>query len=729
MVTGPVLLVHDDIASIAAIRRLLSREGREIVLATSAAEAISVARALSPTLVILAPEFDGGRGPHVVSALRELSPGVGLVLLGAKVEGVEAPVIPEPLDAELLLASVREALTSPAVSAPTSSVPPQRDAHGDVTALEHQLFGDLPLDVLEAQLQAEVERRERVAPVAPVAPAPAVATVEPEPAAPEPPKSLPTADVAAWFSEPAPAFAPAPAPASASSPAADVGSSDRAPDVVALAGAAALGAAETFDAPPGTRDGAETVRAGDVDPALVAARALAEAAEEKARLLERLSDAEREERARVEAELAEARARNDALATDLRAAKVEAEHARLEAERRGAAAQEVEARRQSGEARWRDELEQARAEVARVRAEAEELARRAAGRVALRLPIAEDVPERRSTGTVDTVGLCRLIADVAIGRLDVRVDLDVPEGRRSIWLSRGLLAGASSSIRGETLVERARRDGLIDAAQVVELNGAPLSSTAAALGALRALGLIRDAERVPLVQRYIEQVALDALVEPSSRYRLSAEKAPEEVVPAVAPRAALALVAEALRASVQPDEGLSALGGMNVKPTLLLTRFELEALGLDPRELRLLRSCAGTASLEELTLDSGLRVDAVLRLLFMAHALELVSLAPEEASAPGPSAEIDAERLRAKLKQVHDADYFTILGLARTARGPEVERAFQQLSMEFHPLKYLAHEDPALARGAQELADLLSEAATALADDRLRSEYLRHLVE
>ena len=96
---APVLLVHDDIATIASVRRLLAREGFEVILATSAADAIIAFGHYLPGLIVLAPTVEGGRGQVVVEELaqhpdRSLA---RILLLGESVPGFPAPVVPLPL--------------------------------------------------------------------------------------------------------------------------------------------------------------------------------------------------------------------------------------------------------------------------------------------------------------------------------------------------------------------------------------------------------------------------------------------------------------------------------------------------------------------------------------------------------------------------------------------------------------------------------------------------------
>ena len=123
--------------------------------------------------------------------------------------------------------------------------------------------------------------------------------------------------------------------------------------------------------------------------------------------------------------------------------------------------------------------------------------------------------------------------------------------------------------------------------------------------------------------------------------------------------------------------------------------------------------------------------DVALKALAVAHALGLFTLEPAgpEAEATPSPADLDVQRLEAKFEQVQDADYFTVLGLARSAGGEDVKRAYAQLCEEFHPLRFAGHPDATLQQHAHQIHSLLAEAARALGDDRLRQEYARNLLD
>jgi hypothetical protein len=231
---------------------------------------------------------------------------------------------------------------------------------------------------------------------------------------------------------------------------------------------------------------------------------------------------------------------------------------------------------------------------------------------------------------------------------------------------------------------------------------------------------------VPLVQRHTEQIALEAFSEPRSLYRLSPAGPPADVAAAAGPRPAVQVVAEAVRAALQVDE--VELGAI---PVLASSELDPRQLGFSDRERRLLQSIDGEASLEVLLLGSGLRQETALRAMAVARVLGLITLRPaDRTQTPLRQApELDLKRLDAKFEEIQESDYFAILGLPRTAGGEEVERAFLQLASEFHPLKFAGHPDHSVHRRAEVIQSLLSEAAQALQDDRLRSEYARNLLD
>ncbi|MGV3620010.1 MAG: hypothetical protein ACO1OB_04290 [Archangium sp.] len=344
------------------------------------------------------------------------------------------------------------------------------------------------------------------------------------------------------------------------------------------------------------------------------------------------------------------------------------------------------------------------------------------------------LPGNRAVGlsrhdTVGLDGLARVVSQLVLASVEAKLELGVPGGVRTLWFKRGQIIAAESNIDHESLLTRARRDGLIDNKQEAELRmlrGAPPREQ---LDALKARSFIRDIESVPLVQRYTEQVALDSFTEEITQYRIVDETPPPETLLATVPRPTLPMLAESLRRAIAPDVLLEKLGGGQAVATANESELDLRALGFSERERKMLSWVDGDASVEDLSLASGLKPDAAFRALLVAQYLGLIDVKPGTRKTESTSGQLDVNRLEAKYDEVQDADYFTILGLPRVAGGEDVKRAFQRLSQEFDPLRYSGHPDPALQQRAQIVARLLEEAARALEDDRRRAEYARHLLD
>lgn len=332
-------------------------------------------------------------------------------------------------------------------------------------------------------------------------------------------------------------------------------------------------------------------------------------------------------------------------------------------------------------------------------------------------------------GTVGLDGLAQVVCQLVLGNAEVKLELGTEGGTRTLWFKRGQIIAAESTFDAEGLIARARRDGLIDGKQDQELRMLRGATPREQLEALKGRGFIRDIESVPLVQRYTEQVALDAFTEESCQYRIVEETPRPEVLLATVPRPTLPMLAESLRRAVAPDVMLERLGGGEAVPVATDSELDLRALGFSERERKMLTWVDGEASVEDLSLASGLKPDGAFRALLVAKLLGIIEVKPGQRKTEPTSGQLDVQRLEAKYDEVQDADYFTILGLSRAAGSEDVRRAFQRLSQEFDPLRFSGHGDASLQQRAQVVATLLEEAARALEDDRRRVEYARHLLD
>ena len=330
-------------------------------------------------------------------------------------------------------------------------------------------------------------------------------------------------------------------------------------------------------------------------------------------------------------------------------------------------------------------------------------------------------------GQVSLEQLAALVLRLHEVRATARLELRAQETLRILWLAQGELAGAASTHPAESLLGQAVADGLLDTGTAAAARALRLPDEALAQELVER-GALREAEVLPLLQRCTLARALEALSERDSTYRLAADAAPP--AGGCAPeRPLVAVLAEALRRALPPEEVAARTYGTRGVPRRL-GRMQLEPFGFAERERRLLEAVDGERTAQELLRRAGIRQDAGLRALAVAQALGLLDVLSPASPAPTEVApEVELERLEKKWAATEEADYFSVLGLPRTAGTEEVQRAHARLAAEFDPLRYAGHPDPEVPARATRLLTLLDEAAQALGDERLRQAYARSLVD
>lgn len=710
MAATPILLVADDLALIASVKRVLVRHGYEVLLATSAADAVISWGHSLPGLILLQPSVESGRG-HLLLEELQRHPDAQLVrtiLLGEAIAGFPLPIEPTPIDAEHLTRTVDEAFrgAQPAVETPAAP-----EAAVGLEALEQRLFGDLVAD-LEIAPPASVE--------------PVVIPADPRPE---------ESDVLA-----------------------------RAEQMIRISHAEHEARrreeeAELLQLKNAMEEALHRAHLAEENLKREAAKS-AQAEHQRLTLQEEIQQlksmhAQEKELARLrhEGELDAVRiqleTRSEAMtaqSTEQRAsleAQLQAEglqRSRLEAELQSKMkrADELEGevhrltqlvQTTASEKQRREELELALSAKERELQSLAQALHTAQSHAALSV----DAPGKPSIsiarrGDLNLQSLAHLVMQLVDAPLDLCLELRVDEGTRHLWFHKGHIAAAESSVEHEHLIQRARRDGLIDGRQERELQMLRGATPRGQLDALKARGFIRDIETVPLVQRHTEHVALQALSEPSSTYRILDEAPPPHVLMATVPRPTLPMLAESLRRAVSPEDALHQLGGGAAVPTLIESELDLRALGFSERERKMLTWADSESTIEDLSLASGLKPDVAFRTLRVAQLLGVLDVKPGPASTEPPSGELELQRLESKFDEVQDADYFTILGLPRGASTDDVRRASERLSQLFDPLRFSGHPDPAVHQRALAVCALIEEATRALEDDRRRAEYARHLL-
>lgn len=334
-----------------------------------------------------------------------------------------------------------------------------------------------------------------------------------------------------------------------------------------------------------------------------------------------------------------------------------------------------------------------------------------------------------ASGQLTLEQLAELVLKLCNSKDCACLELQSPDATRTLWLKDGRLVAAVSSLYEESLLGRARADGLLDRDQEKELRSLGMVSPSELARAMRTRGYLREIELVPLIQRNAEHIALEALGEEVCNYRLSGDDLNGRAIAAASATPAAQLLPRALARAVSEESILASFGGLDAVPAPRAQALTLGDLGLAEPELNLLGAVDGVLTVGELLLSSAMAQEQALKTLRLASILGAIEIRPgtQPLAAHGP--DVDIRRLKSKFEEVQEADYFAVLGLSRSAGSEEVRQAFEVLSAEFNPLKFAGHMDPSLQSQAEQIQSQLAEAAQTLRDDRLRAAYAGNLTD
>ncbi len=346
-------------------------------------------------------------------------------------------------------------------------------------------------------------------------------------------------------------------------------------------------------------------------------------------------------------------------------------------------------------------------------------------RAALRPP-----PAELRTGTLAELPAPRLLALAARAELGGRIDFE-GAANRSLWFDRGRIVGATSSAPPERVEEIALRLGLVTREQhrLVAAQAAPLAARRAAVVLLER-GFLKPTELTGLVRRRTEEVVFGVFGDPGARFRWAAAEAPADESTSLE-RTALQLAVEGVRRRWLAPEVEAVLGGQATLLAPMATGPSPDELGLSTDERRVVALADGLRTLDELLAASPLdplSTGQLLAALVLVGALAVRTFQGGRPAAAATAA-IDLGRVREKLDQARRADYFDVLGVGRLCTPHEVREAFDRLRSEFDPQRFQGVREEGLETRLDEIQRVLADARDVLANDRLRDEYLRGLVD
>jgi CheY-like chemotaxis protein len=697
-----VLLVDDDIAEISSVKRVLSREGHQAVLATSIADAVALAAQERPPAAIVSATCESGGGSGLVRRLLDETPEQPLrvLLLG---EAGEPPagaiLIPRPLDPAQLAGELRIALGPSAREAPSARIPVQALSGGSPSATGAAEAGRRAAAAALAQRAEDLRRGgEGVDGRGPSTPPP-----------------------------PAPAAIPGPP-----SPFGAGGEEAEDPARRRRAEEARLVAEIDAELDRLTREAEEDHPAaapGPVDEAEeIARRAEEEAdrrhAEEALRAEEAFRRAREEARLRAEEESARSAQQAARSAEETRLAEEEAfllEEVGLDAAEPPPAPPETFAPEASAAAGG----EQPRAPAAEPPAPARHLAHPAPERIPgpAAGPEPSETPPELAAGTLREAPMPRILALAGRSSYTGRIDFGTAFPR-SVYFELGRVVGATSSAPHERVEELALRLGLLTREQHRQAVPATagISSRRAAL-ALLEQGFLKPEELTPLARRRTEEVVFALCAEADGPFRSAPARVPPEERTALG-RGPLSLAVDGVRRRWMDPRLGALLGG----PATLLAPAPRapppSELGLSAPEEQAFALADGLRTLDEIV--EGSPLDALSTRQLLAALVLVGALVPRFQAAAARATDdrvIDRARLREKLDQVRRADYFTILGLSRQCTPYEVRDAAERLLADFDPLRFHGQRETGLGDEIEEVRRVVTEARHVLTDEPLRAEY------
>ncbi|MBC7794953.1 MAG: hypothetical protein H7Z43_14705, partial [Clostridia bacterium] len=305
--------------------------------------------------------------------------------------------------------------------------------------------------------------------------------------------------------------------------------------------------------------------------------------------------------------------------------------------------------------------------------------------------------------------------------------------QKSVVFENGRPVDAYSSQVFDRMEEYLLREGRITRAQYQEVRVKRLRSPRIIGSYLTAEGHLKPEELFGAVRGHLEDLIYSLFEWEQGTYVYVAEHALDDdrVMLDKDPRA---LVVEGIRRKYLLPRLIEKVGS----PSTLLTRtdpegrIDAELLGLTLEEKQIARLVDGARNVDDIVFSSGfgaLRVYQVLAALLSTGAIEVNVRGIEGVNAAGATDldDIDRRRIEERVELARHADYFQVLGVARSATAYEVDLAFDRIARELAPGRL----SPSLRNGMQpelsEIERVLEDARDVLRDSRTRDAYARHL--
>jgi hypothetical protein len=306
----------------------------------------------------------------------------------------------------------------------------------------------------------------------------------------------------------------------------------------------------------------------------------------------------------------------------------------------------------------------------------------------------------------------------------------VNEGARRIVLMDGDLVTASSEITEESLVWFLAGRGDLDREVATRLTGKLPPSGRHAGAALIAQGFLAQNDLWPVLRAHAEWLIGKVLVSGPGSTELDEDiPARLKAEPNVFGGATGAEVfVETARRVLDPVRSLAIIqeqARLDTGTRMML----LSECALSGEEDARIRGAAGK-TVAEICSGATPEFASVVRALVELEVLTLIAparrAAEDRPNEPDPlDEEAIRKKVRAKMVVVQEGDYFSLLGVNRSATSYEIRRAFVELRRTFEPTRLLTAKTVDLHEEVTLILEVVEEAFDILRDERRRDRYRR----
>jgi DNA-binding NarL/FixJ family response regulator len=355
-----------------------------------------------------------------------------------------------------------------------------------------------------------------------------------------------------------------------------------------------------------------------------------------------------------------------------------------------------------------------------------------------RRPITSEPPSR---GDLTDVDVASLLGRLLQSRFTGRVLFRRGPAEKTIHFEDGRPVFAISNLPHDRMGDLLYREGKITREQQQRARDLVVESGRRMGEILVEVGFLKPRELLPAVRHHIEDIVYSLFAWDSGEFAISAGDPTSERIRLT--RHPAALVLEGVRRKYGPDlleaRLRSASAVVAVRSQRQLGSIAAVA-DLSPSERAVIQKMDGERTVQQVAEAAQVDHLAALQLAFALIALgvaEVVDHGPEAEPKPVRSRSlvgetdiaIDRQRVLAKHALVHEADYFTLLGVRRDATGFEIRRAYEAARRDYAAVGFPPELQRELAGELGEISRLIDEAYQVLRDERVRRSYQANLLD